>query len=195
MSTLNRFFFWCPSCFFKFTADAEGLKAPEVGGCPVCDASWVKCLGATRGVLKWDVPCNDKCVFAEGPDCSCSCGGHNHGSRLLVPVVGNVVEFSGKLPVLEVARLRWEKWKRTQGELVAVAVPADPKAARAWLSMMSKVRGTSQFSPDTWKGREKLVASMRALVAPAAPGPSSPAVGAAAVLLGASSFIQSRLLF
>jgi hypothetical protein len=108
--SLNRFFFRCPRCLFKFTADAEGFRAPRVESCGVCQFAHVRCLGATKGVLSYATPCNDVCVFAEGPDCSCSCGGRNHGARLVVPVVRNVVEFTGRLPTLERARALWNAW-------------------------------------------------------------------------------------
>ena len=41
------------------------------------------------------VPCDAKCVFAIGKTCDCSCGGKNHGSGLLAPVIRGVVDFSG----------------------------------------------------------------------------------------------------
>lgn len=103
----NRFFFRCSQCLFRFAADVEGLRPPVVGACPVCSNQWVKCLGATKGVLSIGVPCNDKCVFAEGPDCSCSCAGRNHGSRLLVPVIRDVVDFKRSFPRLDQAARLW----------------------------------------------------------------------------------------
>lgn len=40
-----------------------------------------------RGVVgtKTATPCNAACTDAIGPDCSCSCGGANHGRRNYSP--------------------------------------------------------------------------------------------------------------
>lgn len=91
----NRFFYRCGRCLFRFTADVEGRNPPNVEGCPVCNNSRVECLGSTQGRVVLTVPCDAKCVFAIGKTCDCSCGGKNHGSGLLVPVIRGVVDFSG----------------------------------------------------------------------------------------------------
>lgn len=49
----------------------------EVGGRTYTGQSLNSRMDAT-------VPCNAKCVDAAGPDCTCSCGGANHGSGLTV---------------------------------------------------------------------------------------------------------------
>lgn len=149
--TANRFFFRCPRCLFKFTADAEGYKRPHVEACPVCAREYVECLGATKGVLSFGVPCNDVCVFAEAPTCSCSCGGKNHGSRLVVPVVRNVVDFKGKLPTLEKARVEWEGWrvKVEAAKAAAVSPPAALVVKRALREAACSV---------SWVNRGKLLA-------------------------------------
>ncbi len=192
---MNRFFFRCGRCFFKFTADVEGYKAPEIGACPVCSNPWVKCLGATKGVLKVGVLCNDKCVFAEGPDCSCSCAGRNHGSRLLVPVIANVVDFSGRGPSwrrVEEAAAKWAWWC---GELVKVDAMPVPDEKRLAYSFQSFKRWLKRDAAS-WPAREKGLAEFRAKfgVPVAAPGPSLVLPGSAAgVVLAASSFGQLSL--
>lgn len=159
----NRFFFRCASCFFRFSADVEGLRAPQVGACVVCGASWVRCLGATKGVLSIGVPCNDVCVFAEGPDCSCSCGGKNHGSRLLVPVVRNVVDFSGrKFPRVDEARIKWEWWQ-AQLRALETAHPAEVLADRVKTSRYNL--GTIALASEyqSWPAREKALLAFKLL--------------------------------
>lgn len=92
---MNRYFFICGTCLLRFTADCEqDYNQPKVGACPVCQQHGITCLGATKGVLSYKTPCDDRCTMAMGPDCSCSCNGRNHGSQLVVPTIGNVVDLS-----------------------------------------------------------------------------------------------------
>lgn len=50
------------------------------GGC------WFICPCGAAGVIKWmtvkltEKACNQTCMGATGPSCSCSCGGENHGN-------------------------------------------------------------------------------------------------------------------
>lgn len=37
-----------------------------------------------RGTYSADVRCNGKCTHAKGGDCTCSCGGKNHGTGLVL---------------------------------------------------------------------------------------------------------------
>ena len=61
------------------------FTAPKVTGhlAPVQPAQLTP--GAYRGALGkvtlTDTPCNAACTHAIGPDCSCSCGGVNHGKQ------------------------------------------------------------------------------------------------------------------
>jgi hypothetical protein len=34
-----------------------------------------------RGILRPESPCDDRCVYAKGNLCECSCGGKNHGKH------------------------------------------------------------------------------------------------------------------
>lgn len=171
---MNRFFYRCSSCFLKFAADAAGSVGPRVESCPVCDERYVKCLGSTRGVVSWRVPCDDRCVYAEGPDCSCSCGGKNHGSRLLVPVLSGVVEFSGRGPLWMVDDIR-AKWQAWRAELVAIEMgrpervklafaagrsgsDAERALVRSWSSWWSVLREGC----DSWPARALKLRQFRA---------------------------------
>ncbi len=151
----NRFFFRCGRCLFKFTADSEGYKRPDVPACPVCAREYVECLGATKGVVSLGVPCNDVCVFAEGPDCSCTCGGKNHGSRLLIPVLRGVVDFqSGRFPTLEAARREWESWQARLRE-VKGKLGAESQARRDLVESLPGV-----YHSKAWANRHKLFAGI-----------------------------------
>lgn len=41
-------------------------------------------------------PCDERCTFARGPHCDCSCGGKNHGSRLVVTIIRD----AGPVPIV-----------------------------------------------------------------------------------------------
>lgn len=155
--TNNRFFFRCSQCLFRFAADVEGLRPPVVGACPVCSNQWVKCLGATKGVLSIGVPCNDKCVFAEGPDCSCSCAGRNHGSRLLVPVVRNVIDFKRSFPRLDEAARVWSQFNTRIGEAVKALGGREGGAAEV-ARFSRSVR--SLFESQSWDHRKRHLAEL-----------------------------------
>lgn len=162
MST-NRFFFRCGRCLFKFTADREGHTRPHVEACPVCARQYVECLGATKGVLALGVPCNDVCVFAESPTCSCSCGGKNHGSRLVIPVLRGVVDFNtGKFPTLEKARAQWDRWQRL---LTAAKAGATGDGANLLRYALQDIGGSK-----AWPNREKMLRKVCEKLGVALPG-------------------------
>jgi hypothetical protein len=55
-------------------------------------------------------PCDDRCTFARGPHCDCSCGGKNHGSKLTVVIVRD----AGPVPIVPMPNP--EKAKRIAAE-------------------------------------------------------------------------------
>jgi hypothetical protein len=59
------------------------------GKCGACDGT-LEYLGQTeRDCLIKEheaCPCDDRCTSARGPNCSCRCGGENHGSNMTVTV-------------------------------------------------------------------------------------------------------------
>lgn len=48
--------------------------------CPHCDTTVT--VVRVKGVYVADKTCDDRCMGAIGPSCSCSCGGQNHGGGL-----------------------------------------------------------------------------------------------------------------
>lgn len=176
---MNRFFYRCPKCLFKFTADVDGMRPPTVGDCPVCAWKYIKFLGATRGVLSVGVPCNDKCVFAEGPDCSCSCGGKNHGSKLLIPVVSHVVDFKGKLPSLERAAAVWADFERREK---AARELAGGEVRRRYLEAVTRIYGS-----QSWPHRNASFATLCKNLALNPPALVSSAVPLAVSIAGAAA--------
>lgn len=128
---MNRFFYSCPACLFRFAIDQEGRSSPRsIAGCPVC-AGELRLLGATQGVLSWKTPCDDRCTHAIGRKCTCSCGGKNHGSKIVVPFISGVVDFS-RYPSASLSETaaQWERFKLGCESLIA-ALPDELRAARA----------------------------------------------------------------
>lgn len=76
MTTLDRFRpnsgGPCPAC--GFVVAFEGVVKSTK--CPQCDARIA--LTLVVGQHNRAIPCDDRCQFATGPWCSCSCGGDNH---------------------------------------------------------------------------------------------------------------------
>jgi hypothetical protein len=53
-----------------------------------------------KGILRPESPCDDRCTYAKGNLCECSCGGKNHGInyhgggvRLLAPAAESQVQL------------------------------------------------------------------------------------------------------
>lgn len=57
-------------------AESYGLVCHEHG-------TWVK-VRALNGTVVAEKTCDGRCTSATGPNCECSCGGHNHGRSFLV---------------------------------------------------------------------------------------------------------------
>lgn len=173
---MNRYFFKCSRCLLRFTGDVEGRNSPNVEACPVCANLRVECLGSTMGRIVMTVPCNDKCVFAIGNDCSCSCGGKNHGSGLLVPVIRGVVDFAGvRLPGLQETAMnyaayaqRLQSLKDSPPERFRVAIAAQKAGGWLpqghydtlceWKNLIHKIK-----TCGTYAGRNKLIDSLSAV--------------------------------
>lgn len=121
---MNRFFYICPDCLFHAAAEAEGHRAPPAGQCPVCSQN-MQIQGATRGVLSYQTPCDDRCTMATGRNCTCNCGGRNHGSQIVVPIINKFLDLT-HYPQAPLAELRanWQKWHRLTTTLTE-QLPAD----------------------------------------------------------------------
>src|ERR1035437_3493090 len=83
------------------------------GRCGACDG-FLEYLGRTerdRLVKEHEAcPCDDRCTSARGPNCSCRCGGENHGSNMTVTVRTD----EGGIPVAMIdpaARLKAEEYR------------------------------------------------------------------------------------
>lgn len=137
---MNRFFYKCPRCLFKFATDSSLRWGPSVDACPICQCDRVNCLGATKGILTLATKCNDVCTFASGPNCSCSCAGANHGSRILVPIVGNVVQLDeSRFPTARETRREWAAFQSVMDQLKVSGVPSGFHAWE-WKDALTRIR-------------------------------------------------------
>lgn len=116
-----RHYYRCMDCL---TVAATEEKLPEnrqVYGPARVDAACDACGGGieymgvvvretVQHVTGYRAICDGKCISARGPSCDCKCGGENHGSGMVVPVI----ETSG-IPRLGIkgpqAKLAGEIWR------------------------------------------------------------------------------------
>lgn len=177
---MNRFFYKCSRCLLKVAIDAE--RQPYFDPCPVCDAHYgvIKFLGATKGVLSMQTKCNDVCTFAEGPNCSCSCAGANHGSRIVVPVLGKVLDLdASRFPGFAELSANYQRFTLEMGALIA----SRPSSLGKWVwdGVIRRI-----YEGGSYPIRFTRLAGVRTeygIPAPAVPAPlvviPSPAVAAA----------------
>jgi len=81
----GRHFFRCADCLLVFAID--GTARPERCDCGSPRLQWLGRVEADRVIATVDrCPCDSRCTHARGPQCSCSCGGQNHGTGCVVRV-------------------------------------------------------------------------------------------------------------
>lgn len=98
MATTDRHYYRCRSCCFVLALEGtlESIVSPTGGTeyrlrC-VCDGK-LELLGrvcrARRGLVldSERCACDGRCTNAPGPSCDCKCGGVNHGTGRMVPIV------------------------------------------------------------------------------------------------------------
>lgn len=74
-------------------------------------------------------PCDERCTCASGPNCSCRCGGENHGAGLVVEVQIDAGGIPRVAPPDHRAPHRRDEW-RAALERATVADPGRDQAAR-----------------------------------------------------------------
>jgi len=82
---MTRYYYRCSDCLSTVVLE-EKLPVVECA----CGGR-LELLGPVTNVGRWRrvedrPPCDGRCTGARGPKCDCSCGGKNHGTRLLVTV-------------------------------------------------------------------------------------------------------------
>lgn len=129
---MARWYFRCPDCLAVAAVDAD--KNPGNVECSLCQVRMEPMGRVSKplGLLVRDeerCPCDERCTCANGPSCSCKCGGKNHGSGLVVPFE----RVTGKIPQLRPpdprAPARRDEWRRAL-EHAKEADPGRDQAAR-----------------------------------------------------------------
>lgn len=102
--------------------------------CPHCDGASVQYMGMVRGASvvkpKGECPCDERCQYAMGPNCDCSCGGANHGCGSLwtIEIVGNTKRLVAASENAEKDsvkfRARAALWRATWAMIDAIPFPA-----------------------------------------------------------------------
>lgn len=75
----------CGDCLSRWTFPGRAYGRCACGG----EAECIGRLLSGRVVVN-GTPCDDRCTWATGPHCSCSCGGANHGTHAVVEKLGPV---------------------------------------------------------------------------------------------------------
>ena len=86
MCQSSRHFWKCPLCLT--VAATEGCTHSRVncGHCKL-EMAYMGRVSQNRLVQTEErCKCDARCTFATGPNCDCSCGGVNHGSKMMVEV-------------------------------------------------------------------------------------------------------------
>jgi len=116
----TRHYYRCIDCLTIAAADGPPVYRAD---CSLCGGK-VENMGQVCGLRLTEVvmgcPCDGRCTGARGPQCDCKCGGVNHGSGLLVPIVRDL----GPVPVLKVPNSRKaaataEEWREGYAALSA----------------------------------------------------------------------------
>lgn len=92
---VNRWYYRCLDCLTVCAAESNHAKIKcACGG--MCE-NMGKVSGLRLTMTHLACACDERCTSATGPNCTCSCGGENHGSGRVVEVVLD----AGPLPVLQ----------------------------------------------------------------------------------------------
>lgn len=150
MATTERNFYRCPDCLSVVAVDSPAIVRPVgkvrwgfVSPAPDVACAWCSItlehmgrVEATRLVTDTQRDlCDDRCMGAQGPKCSCSCNGANHGGGILV-VIGT--SDAGGLPTVTPTGDRWKgrkqaeagaEWRRLKADTLTAIHAAYPELA------------------------------------------------------------------
>jgi hypothetical protein len=89
-------YYKCSDCLATATIDDHDQRTPDT--CGIC-GGYLKFMGEVHQdqYVKFGTRCvcDERCTYAEGPNCECSCGGANHGIKRLGDIT--VIEATGKV--------------------------------------------------------------------------------------------------
>ncbi len=158
----QRHYWRCPDCLSVSVTEGpvEAVLPRDAWGrmlnCALCG---VRCeymgrvnirtmrLEQTREVCA----CNEKCQSATGPNCSCICGGANHGVSMFVKVVCSTSAIPEITPIDRKAEVRRDEYR-------AALKAARERIAWAFAAMERKRQGAYLADQVYWPAREALAA-------------------------------------
>jgi len=144
--TEKRWYYKCGDCFATVCLDSQPIQPT----CAVCGGI-MRLMGEVRGTHDWTrtekvCVCNEACVDASGPDCSCACGGINHGIGMKGYV--EVDMESGKIVVTPPDHTNVEKHRQIAAEYRAAR---DTAKARLEAGLAAKYGDLfEQFKTGNW---------------------------------------------
>ena len=122
-------FYRCAGCLNTFTVTDRltdrGWSKYEIALC-VCGSERVEYLGQSTVDQRLQetrelCACDHRCTEARGPNCTCKCGGINHGNGLMITVIRD----KGPIPKLESPSPI--KWRRTRDEWIDAQKAAEDR--------------------------------------------------------------------
>jgi hypothetical protein len=133
---MSKYYVQCSKCLSKAVVEVEA--APYRSICASCEGE-CRVMGKVQGDRYARVenrcPCDSRCTGAQGPTCDCSCGGANHGSNLVVPVV---VEAG----IVKIQIVATEEAKARRAEVEALVAEAKAAIEARWGEILAaKARG------------------------------------------------------
>lgn len=106
MCQSSRHFWKCPLCLTVAATEGCSHSRIDCGHCKVAMNYMGRVSGQRLTQTAECCPCDARCTNATGPSCDCSCGGVNHGSRMLVTVTIDC----GPVPVANVKPTAQALW-------------------------------------------------------------------------------------
>ena len=146
---MRRYFYRCFGCL-EVTALADQLPmtfSQSIAVCENCGQHFEYMGRVQRDHLVMDetkCKCDDRCLSAKGPLCSCSCGGENHGAGMAGYIT--VPREVGAVPVVSLTGKHREKAAAQYREFHAAI-----QAVLAAIDAYSTRRAQGEFLPrDQW---------------------------------------------
>lgn len=157
---MERHFYRCLACLDVIAVEGARLMPHhdgrrDVG--PYCDCGGkLDWMGRVRqnNLVRFEerCPCDSRCTCATGPNCDCSCGGANHGTKRTV----TVTIVTGKAPTVN-AREDLETRKARAAEFTAAKTAAIGRIDLATGGAITAANEGRRVSHENWRLKQDLL--------------------------------------
>lgn len=152
MVNIRRYLGPCPTCRQGMAVDRdtahEAYTRTITATCTGCGAQAV--LHALKGIYNGSEPCDGACMSAIGPNCSCSCGGDNHGAGFISPV-GFRAQWVTEADARRIAAAKAREATKRQAEQDRLRAAREALIAQhPALAHLRDYANDSEFMEDMW---------------------------------------------